>query len=130
LNSCEKGSLNTLLRILYGLKRVFSVSLGIFVEVVSVSILRLFNYINGNFLISKGFFLSSSNFGVFGDHGDFEYFDLNFLVIFGDSDLIVEGEFFGVFISFSSKLFLKINICSILFPTLLIFIGIGSKIIV
>jgi len=55
---------------------------------------------------------------------------LNFLVIFGDFDLEVKGKIFGIFIFFSSKLFLKISICSILSPTSSIFIDIGSKIIV
>ena len=122
--------LNIFSRILYGSKRVFSVSSGLFVEDDSVSVSRLYSCIKGNFLISEGFSFSSSDFGVLGDFSDFEYFDLNFLVIFGDSDLEVEGEFSDVFIFFSSKLFLKISIYLILFPTSSISIGIGSKIIV
>src|SRR6266542_3743923 len=84
----------------------------------------------GRIVELRGFSFSSSDFGILGDFSDFEYFDLNFLVIFGDSDLEVEDEFPGVFIFFSSKLFLKISICSMLFPTSSISIGIGSKIIV
>ncbi len=130
LNSYENGLLNIFLRILYESKNVFSISSGLFVKDDLVSILRSYSCIKGTSLISWDFFFSSSDFSIFGDFGDFEYFNLNFLVIFGDSDLEIEGEIFGVFISFSSKLFLKINIYSILFSTSLISIGIGSKIIV
>ena len=77
----------------------------------------MYNCIKGNSLISEDFSFSFSDFGVFGDFSDFEYFDLNFLVIFENSDLEVEGEFPDIFIFFSSKLFLKISICSILFST-------------
>ncbi len=130
LNFGENELLNIFSRILCGSKRVFSVSSSLFVEDDSVSVSRSYSCIKENSLISEGFSFSSSDFGVLGDFSDFEYFDLNFLVIFGDSDLEVEGEFLGIFITFSSKLFLKISICSILFSTSSISIGIGSKIIV
>ncbi len=130
LNSGENKLLNIFSRILCESKSVSSVSSGLFVEDVSVSVSKSYSYIKGNSLTSGGFSFSSSDFGVLGDFGDFEYFDLNFLVIFGDSDLEVEGEILSVFITFSSKLFLKISIYSILFPTSSISIGIGSKIIV
>ncbi len=129
-DSDENRSLNIFSRILYGSKRVFSVSSGLFFEDDSVSVFRSYSCIKGNSLISEDFSFSSSNFGILGDFGDFEYFDLNFLVIFRDSDLEVEGEFLGIFISFSSKLFLKISTYSILFSTSSISISIGSKIIV
>src|SRR6266542_2462593 len=129
-DSGENGSSNIFSRILCGSKRVLSISSGIFIEVDFVSVSKLYSCINGNSLISKDFSLSSSNFEVFGDRGDFEYFVLNFLVDFRDSVLGVEGEFFGIFISFSLKLFLKISICSILFPISSISISTGSKIIV
>jgi len=102
-DSGENGSLNIFSRILYGSKRVFSISSGIFVEDDFVSVSRSYSCIKGNSLISGGFSFSSSDFGILGDFGDFEYFDLNFLVIFEDFDLEVEGEFPGVFIFFSSK---------------------------
>src|SRR6266542_5979028 len=130
LNSCENGLLNIFSRILYGSKRVFSVSSGLIVKDVSVSVSKSYSCIKRNSLISEDFSFSSSDFDVLGDFSDFEYFDLNFLIIFGDSDLEVEGEFPDVFIFFSSKLFLKISIYLILFPTLSISIDIGSKIIV
>ena len=109
--------LNIFSRILCGSKRVFSVSLGLFVEDNSVSVSRTYSYIKRNSLISGGFSFSSSDFSVFRDFSDFEYFVLNFLIIFRNSDFKVEGEFLGIFIAFSLKLFLKINIYSILFPT-------------
>ncbi len=122
--------LNIFSRILCGSKSVFSVFTDLFIEDDSVSVSRSYSCIKENSLSSESFFFSSSDFGVLRDFSDFKYFNLNFLAIFEDSDFEVEGEILGVFITFSSKLFLKISICLILFPTLSIFISIGSKIIV
>ena len=97
--------LNIFSRILYESKRVFFVSSGLFVEDNSASVSRSYNCIKGNSLISGGFSFSSSVFGILGDFGDFEYFVLNLLGVFRDSDLEVEGEFFGVFISFLQNYF-------------------------
>ena len=130
LNSYENGLLKIFSRILYESKSVFSVFSSLFVKDDSVLVSRSYSCIKENSLISWGFSFSSSDFGILGDFGDFEYFNLNFFVIFGDSDLKVEGEIFRIFISFSLKLFLKISIYSILFSTLSISIDIGSKIIV
>ncbi len=130
LNFCVKRSLNIFSRILCGSEKVFSVSSNLFTEIDSILISRSSSYINENSLISWSFFFSSSDFSIFEDFDNFKYFNLNFLVIFEDSDLKIEGKIFGIFISFFSKLFLKISIYLILFPILLISIGIGSKIIV
>ncbi len=66
-----------------------------------ISVSRSSSCINKNSLISCDFSFSFSDFNILGDFDDFEYFGLNFLIIFKDSDLEVEGEIFGIFISFS-----------------------------
>ena len=78
------------------IKKSIFCSSDLFVKDDSVSVSRSYSCIKENSLISEGFSFSFSDFGILGDFGDFEYFVLNFLVIFGDSDLEVEGEFLGI----------------------------------
>ncbi len=105
LNSYAKGLLNIFLRILCGSKRVFSIFSILFAKVNFILISKSSSYINRNSLIFWSFSFSSSDFGILRNFSDFEYFNLNFLIIFEDSDLEVKGEIFGIYIFFFKIVF-------------------------